>query len=268
MSTQDKAHPYMKFYGRDWLGDSMLRMCTPEERGVWIDMLCIMSTGTPYGHLAVNGRAMSDADVARVIGMDEATYKGILYRLEQRGIPSRTPEGILYNRRLVREHQRFVTGSRFGKKGGGNPILHKDQENTENTDTRSHIPYSKGGLKVPYKGTFIGSGDSENRQWTIDECKNAAAPIGIKDEQVQAFFDCYASVGWIDSMGRPIVNLAAALGKWKANESSHGKRLSAQPEAAKEPFCAWCGYPVSKCRQYDGCKDLRKQAADERASKQ
>jgi hypothetical protein len=118
---------------------------------VWIDLLCIMAGAEPYGHLSVNNRAMSDAEVSRVIGMDESTYKGILYRLLEKGIPSKTTEGMIYSRRMVREHRKFMTGRVSGLKGGGNPALRINSENHK-PEAINHIPETKGGLKVPYKG--------------------------------------------------------------------------------------------------------------------
>jgi hypothetical protein len=145
MTTADKAHPYIKFYGRDWIGDTALRMCSIDERGLWIDLLCLMMQGEPYGHLAINGRALSDDEVSRTIGLELNTYKGTLYRLMERGIPSKTESGMIFSRRLVRDHERFVVGSISGKKGGGNPRLRKKK-----SESRIHIPEAKGRLKVPY----------------------------------------------------------------------------------------------------------------------
>lgn len=148
--NQEKKHSYIKFYGRDWLGDAMLRMCTPDERGVWIDMLCVMAGAEPYGHLAVNNRIMTDAEVSRVIGLDEVTYKGILYRLIEKGIPSKSESGMIYSRRMVREHKLFVSGSKAGKKGGGNPALKKKDKKIP--EAISHNPNTKETIK----DTFIG----------------------------------------------------------------------------------------------------------------
>jgi hypothetical protein len=167
--TSDKSHPYIKFYGRDWLGDTMLRMCTSEERGVWIDIMCVMMSGEPYGHLSINNKAMTDAEVSRIIGIDEQTFKGILYRLEERGIPSRTESGILFSRRLVREHHKFIACSEAGKRGGGNPRIKK------NTKARSHIPEAKGSLKVSFKPTFKGVVESGN----MPKCLDSEHDFGI-----------------------------------------------------------------------------------------
>lgn len=226
--TDKKQHPYVKFYGRDWLGDSSLRMCDPAERGVWIDLLCVMMAGDPYGHLAINKRPMTDSEVSRIIGLDEKTYKGILYRLIEKGIPSKTEEGMIFSRRLVREHQRFVTGSVSGKKGGGNPALRHHEEKKENTDIRSHIPEAKGGLKV----SFIGQDDS-GIVFSLEDCLKAAVTIGMKKESVEEFFHRYNRQGWVFDNGKPIRNLASALATWKSNQPSRGK--SYREPARAEP---------------------------------
>jgi hypothetical protein len=124
-------------------------MVGPEARGVWIDLLCVMMESDPYGHLAVKNRPMTDEEAARLIGVDCTTFKGILYRLEEAGIPSRTPDGMLYSRRLVRDHERFITGSNAGHKGGGSPLLKKKPE-----EARSQKPEAKGGLKDAFKGVL------------------------------------------------------------------------------------------------------------------
>lgn len=161
----DKRHPYIKFYGRDWIGDTDLRMCELDERGLWIDLLAIMMACEPYGHLAVKGAAMTDKEAAKLIGIDTVAFKSILNRLEKRGIPSRTPEGILFSRRLVREHGKFMVASISGKKGGGNPALHSDSEN-HNPESISHKPEAKGPIKGTFIGTFKGTatkhGDQES----------------------------------------------------------------------------------------------------------
>ena len=147
--------PYVKWHGRDWLGDPMLRMVGPEVRGVWIDLLCAMMNAEPYGHLAVNGRPMTDDEAARMTGLNKGTFKGILKEIEDANISSRTTCGMLYCRRLVRDHEAFLSASRAGKKGGGNPNLKK-----ENIETRSQKPEAKGPLKGTFKGTFKGVDDA------------------------------------------------------------------------------------------------------------
>ena len=139
--------PYVKWHGRDWLGDPMLRMVGPEVRGVWIDLLCAMMNADPYGHLAVNGRPMTDDQAARMCGLDKGTFKAILDQIEQANISSRTACGMLYSRRLVRDHEAFLRSSNAGRKGGGNPNVR-----SHSPETRNQKPEAKDPLKGPFKG--------------------------------------------------------------------------------------------------------------------
>jgi len=142
--------PYAKWYPRDWLGDPLLRMMSPTDKGVWIDLLCVMMMSEPYGHLSVNGVAMTDDQAARLIGTDIGTYKGSIANLTAAGIPSFTDAGMMFSRRLVRDNARFVAASEAGHKGGGNPKLKKKAEAIDQK------PEATQPIKVPYKGTPIG----------------------------------------------------------------------------------------------------------------
>jgi len=122
-------------------------MVSLEVRGAWIDLLCAMMAAEPYGHLAVAGKPMSDEQAARLIGTDIGTYKGILAQIESAHISSRTPDGLLYSRRLVRDYESFMASSNAGRKGGGNPALRLSTP--ENTEARSQKPEAKAGLKEP-----------------------------------------------------------------------------------------------------------------------
>lgn len=235
--SEDKKHSYMKFYGRDWLGDPMLRMCQPEERGVWIDLLCVMAGAEPYGHLAVNNRVMTDAEVSRVIGMDENTYKGILYRLLEKGIPSKAENGMIYSRRMVKEHKKFISGRISGLKGGGNPALKKE----DNPETISHIPYTKGGLKVPY----IGQDDTQTDLWSLDQVLQIASSpvVSVSKAMAQECFDHYACQGWVNAAGNPVGRTANEMGallrKWKTAAPSIRKSMTeAPPNETKEEKAA------------------------------
>ncbi len=126
--------PSFQFYPADWRKDSALQSCSVAARGLWIEMLCIMNECKPYGHLAINGKAMSVAQLARLIGETEKVVKGLLNELESAGVFSRTEQGGIYSRRMVNDEQlRNIRaeggkgGKEFGKLGaehgrkGGRP---------------------------------------------------------------------------------------------------------------------------------------------------
>ena len=157
--------PHVKWFGRDWLGDPLLRMVSPTERGVWMDLLCAMMTAEPYGHLVVNGRPMTDAEAARMVGMSEDAFKATLKAIEDAGISSRTRDGVLFSRRLVRDFEAFLSARAFGKRGGSpqlrqlknhpqNPLESLLREEKKKPEARSHAVV-KGGLKGSLKGADV-----------------------------------------------------------------------------------------------------------------
>ena len=48
--------PAFQFYPGDWLRDTGLRSCSAAARGLWMDILCFMHKGSPYGYLKLNRR--------------------------------------------------------------------------------------------------------------------------------------------------------------------------------------------------------------------
>lgn len=86
-----------------WLGDPALRACSVPARGMWIDLLAYCAAGKPYGHLTINGAAPSVPTIARLIGCTPAEAAAWGRELEANGVFSRTEDGTIYCRRMVRE---------------------------------------------------------------------------------------------------------------------------------------------------------------------
>lgn len=219
--------PYVKWHGRDWLGDPLLRMITPEVRGVWIDLLCAMMEADPYGHLAVNGKPMSDEQAARLIGTDIGTYKGCLKVIEESGISSRTADGLLYSRRLVRDHELFLCASNSGRKGGGNPALRMKK----NQEARSQKPEAKGSLKPPIEGGIkVDDNPSKSAKFqkpTAIQVAEYGKSIGYNIDG-ERFIDFYTSKGWL--VGKtPMKDWKACVRTWKkADEKQSPPQKSAK----------------------------------------
>jgi hypothetical protein len=111
--------PWLKFYPTDWRADPALRMCSLAARGLWMEMLCIMHEATPYGSLRVNGRAVTDRQLAALAGGD---VDGLLAELEDAGVFSREDDGTIFSRRMQRDAEKAAKDKANGK-GGGNPSL-------------------------------------------------------------------------------------------------------------------------------------------------
>jgi hypothetical protein len=117
-----KRNPWMKFYPSDWRQDPNLHGCSLAARGLWMEMLCLMQQAIPYGHLLVNGNPPDANRRSRLAGAapDEVTV--LLAELEREGVFSRTADGVIYSRRMVRDAEK-ERQDRENDKLGGNPNL-------------------------------------------------------------------------------------------------------------------------------------------------
>jgi hypothetical protein len=119
--------PWSKFYWSDWRGDPKLRMCGFGARGLWMDMLSIMHEAEPRGHLLIAGVAPSPKQIAAVTGGTVSEITKLMNELEMANVYSRTSEGVIFSRRMVKETARRKVNRKNGREGG-NPAL-KDNRN-------------------------------------------------------------------------------------------------------------------------------------------
>lgn len=136
--------PWMKFYPSDWRADPALRMCSLAARGLWMEMLALCHEGSPYGHLAVNGRQVTAAQLAVLVGAQEPDVAGLLAELDEAGVFSRRRDGTIYSRRMVRDAKKGEISRKNGRKGG-NPTLCKQsgisvRDNPQKPEARSQRP--------------------------------------------------------------------------------------------------------------------------------
>lgn len=94
--------PAIQFYPGDWLRDNIAG-CTLAAQGLWLRMMILAHDSERYGYLCMNGSAMPPDFIARKCGSTLAEYERLLSELDTYAIPSRTPEDIIYSRRMVRD---------------------------------------------------------------------------------------------------------------------------------------------------------------------
>lgn len=119
--------PWVKWYWQDWRSDPCLRMCSLAARGLWAEMLALMQEAVPFGHLLIAGRSPSSAQLAALAGAPTELIPDLLAELESSGVFSRTKEGVIYSRRMVRDERKARAARKNGLKGG-NPTLTKQKE--------------------------------------------------------------------------------------------------------------------------------------------
>ena len=119
--------PAFQFYPADWRKDMALQSCSVAARGLWVEMLCIAHECEPYGHLTVNGKPMTAAQIGRHTGLTERECAKLVAELEDAGVVSRTAEGVLYSRRMVRDEDlrnRRAEGGKGGAEHGAKGAEH------------------------------------------------------------------------------------------------------------------------------------------------
>lgn len=108
--------PWMKFYPRDWRGDQSLRAVSVAARGLWIECLCIMHEAKPYGHLVLNGNPVEDDTLARMTGVPVDEVSALMAELRQAGVLSVTGKGVVFSRRMTKDHARAGKGRKAVQK--------------------------------------------------------------------------------------------------------------------------------------------------------
>lgn len=156
--------PAFQFYPGDWLRDAALRSVSVEARGLWIDMICLMHQGTPYGHLRF-GQKIIDADnLGRMVGLDGRLTTRLIDELTQAGVCCPGTDGVIFSKRMIQDEElrlKRISGGHLG----GNPALKKRPTKVNHKDNHQGYPdaedededYSSQCLK----GRGVGKGGTE-----------------------------------------------------------------------------------------------------------
>ncbi len=173
--------PWFKFYPTDWRADQMLRLCSVAARGLWLECMCLMHEAKPYGHLLVNGRAITAAQLANLTGIPVGKIGGLIAELDGAGVFSRNDDGVIYSRRMIRDARRAAAGSVFGKRartpgvtpgvipqGDPAPRVQKPESESE-----SDSPKAISGLVRSLKGETDWTPEQKKAAWQSKICVEA-----------------------------------------------------------------------------------------------
>jgi uncharacterized phage protein (TIGR02220 family) len=122
--------PAMQFYPADWRKDLAVQALGYHDRGVWFEMLCLMHESSERGVLLLNGVAMVDDMIARLLGLDNQIFKQTLTTLLTYGVAKRRQEdNAIFSKRMV-DDEKLCKIRREAGKLGGNPALLKQKRTT------------------------------------------------------------------------------------------------------------------------------------------
>lgn len=124
--------PAMPFYVGDWLKCPEVRSLPPDARGLWFDLICFMWESTERGVMVKNnGTPYTDAEIIRMVGLDNQNSGFWLTSLLTNGVCGRRDDGAIYSRRMLKEEEIRVKRRECGSKGGNPSLLDKGGVNQQ-----------------------------------------------------------------------------------------------------------------------------------------
>lgn len=84
--------PSFQFYPGDWSGNQNVKRCTHAEKGMWMDILCLMHDSEEYGVLR-----WTLAEIARAVGSTVPAVSGLVRKQVMRGCDiGMRAQGLIY----------------------------------------------------------------------------------------------------------------------------------------------------------------------------
>lgn len=161
--------PAFQFYPADWRKDAEVQACSLTARGLWLEMLCIMHECEPYGHLTINGRPMQPDQLARLVGLGARECRKLLKELEENGVFSRTQDGAVFSRRMVRDDEVRAARAAGGESGKEYGVLGASYGRQGGRPRKN-----KGGSETPDPGA--GKGGAETPLGAVEKPAPSSSP--------------------------------------------------------------------------------------------
>lgn len=105
----DERLPWFQFETVAWRGDANLRTCSALARAVWLEMMLVMHEAEPRGYFVQRGGTRLDLDLksfSKISAYSVSAIKRAIAELDVKRIFSRTAEGVIFSRKMVRDEKR------------------------------------------------------------------------------------------------------------------------------------------------------------------
>lgn len=109
MTNMPKNHSWVKFYFKDWQLDINLQSCSYGARGLWFELIGLMTRSDRYGYLELNGQPMTITQIANFTNGHKQYVIRYLAELEKKGVLSKDENGVIFCRRMTRSVTPSVT---------------------------------------------------------------------------------------------------------------------------------------------------------------
>jgi hypothetical protein len=250
------ATPWGKFFWADWLADPGLRACSATARGIWMDMLCVAASHEPPGYVAIGGRAMTVEEIARLTGVETAVADHLVNELKTKNVCSRTEDGTLYSRRMIRDHENagrksmceqcgklYVpqrSDSRYCSNGCKQRAYRNRTNTNRNGNANSNVSVTLSVSNVTDNETDKAKKDKQNQSCYGSPRAGARAPSARKKVRKLPFFaesESAPQASKINAPQQPTSGPATALPDGRAGPPSSDSEASKRPhELTKAEF--------------------------------
>lgn len=203
--------PAIQLYPGDWLRDAIAG-CSLAAQGLWLRMMFLGHDSERYGYLCVNGAPIPPESIARRCGCTLEQYTTLIAELTAAGIPSCTPEGVIFSRRMVNDakkrtgnatrQRRFRNGSSNANSNAPVTPLSEDEDEDE---IRKRGEGEKPDAAIPTQAEVL----------AVCQLEAVPEPLGRR------FYQHYEGNSlWTNQHGR-LINWRVKLRQWRENERQH-----------------------------------------------
>lgn len=170
--------PWGKWFWSDYLADPGVRASSLQARGLWMEIISYIALNTlgRPGHLEVNGRPVTDSELANLVGSASDLVAAALAELERNRVFDRAGDGTIVCRRILREAKRRRVAAENGRRGGVAKSL-KDKANSSLLWQNSSKTDGKTPSETPSKNVATPTVFANEKRWpTLDPEARSQSP--------------------------------------------------------------------------------------------
>ena len=251
MANKPSKYPWMKFFPSDWIKDPTLSICSPQTRGIWIDMICAMHESDRSGEISYSYQQLSRLCRCSIDEIESAVNE--LLESKTADVTIDNGNVTLINRRMKREYKERVSSrqrqrTHRRKKQNNNHVtlqksyIRKHRSEDCPTDIASQSPkvsVNKDTLLDQFSRKFKDNyGCEYHASYAKDSklLKNLEKQYGKKavEDGIQYFFDVFIKENDFASKKPDVGTLSMMWNAMVASSKSTNNELSAIKEWVNE----------------------------------